>query len=174
MNYIESNELSTSFHHQFRCPWTPICFEYTVWEWLLKDIWIHLVSFLICFSCIQILAAILCQQIWLDMNMARAMMCQYLFKLYFKSLFWVYTILNWCSNLLDLNSKSWKPNSNYPNFNSEFWIEIHSIQISIQKRQQLGFGMRRGWCSLPGETSEIRIVPRVSYHLVSARGEAEL
>jgi hypothetical protein len=31
MNYIESNELSTSFHHQFRCPWTPICFEYTVW-----------------------------------------------------------------------------------------------------------------------------------------------
>lgn len=57
MNYIESNELSTSYHHQFRCPWTPICFEYTVWEWLLKDIWIHLVSFLICFSCIQILAA---------------------------------------------------------------------------------------------------------------------
>ena len=57
------------------------------------------------------------------------------FQIVFQKFFLKYTILNWCSNLLDLNSKSWKPNSNYPNFNSEFWIAIQTIQISIQNSE---------------------------------------
>jgi hypothetical protein len=103
----------------------------------------------------------ICQQIWLDMKMTRAMMCQNLFKLYFKSFFWsiqfwigAQTCWIWIPNPenqiqtiqisiqnSELQSKlskfqfrilNWNPN--YPNFNSEFWIEIQTIQISIQNK----------------------------------------